>query len=287
MTAPIALFAYTRPAHTRRTVEALLGNAEARTSDLIVFSDAARSAGETESVDAVREYVAGIEGFRSLIVRRRPHNFGLARSITEGVSEVLAEHQRVIVLEDDMVTSPHFLRYVDESLNRYADDDRVIGVHGYVYPVTNRLPEAFFLRRSRLLGLGDLAARLGVVQSDGQHLLDELKRRRMLRAFDFDGTYGFSEMLKGQIAGANDSWAVRWYASAFLAEKLTLYPGRSLVHNIGNESSGTHCGTSTAMDAELSSEPIRVDATVVEESETARKAIGTFSRQGWTGSTKK
>jgi putative methyltransferase (TIGR04325 family) len=278
MNAPIVLFVYARPAHTRRTVEALLDNLEAAESDLVVFSDAAGSADEADSVRSVREYVSRVEGFRSLVVHHREQNLGLARSIISGVTQVLSEHQRVIVLEDDMITSPYFLRYMNEALERYADDDRVISVHGYVFPVTRGLPEAFFLRGADCWGWATWRRGWELFNPDGQHLLDELKRRRMIRAFDFNGAYGFSDMLKGQIEGTNDSWAVRWYASAFLANKLTLYPGRSLVHNIGNESSGTHCGSSTAMDTELSTKPILLSDLVVEESAIARKSVEAFYR---------
>ena len=83
-------------------------------------------------------------------------------------------------------------------------------------------------------------------------------------------------MLEGQIKGLNNSWAVRWHASAFLADKLTLYPGRSLVHNIGNDNTGTHCGTSAALDADVSAKPIHLDKVSVEESEVAKKVIEHF-----------
>ena len=146
ITAPIALFVYARPDHALRTVEALLKNPEASGSDLIVFSDAARTADKEEAVHHVREYVANIQGFRSLTVHHRPQNYGLAKSIIDGVSQVLETYDRVIVLEDDMETSPHFLRYMNAALYNYADDERVISVHGYVYPTNQTLPEAFFLR---------------------------------------------------------------------------------------------------------------------------------------------
>jgi putative methyltransferase (TIGR04325 family) len=278
MNAPIALFVYTRPDHARRTVEALLKNPEASGSDLIVFSDAARTQDKEEAVHHVREYVTGIQGFRSLTVHHRPQNYGLAKSIIEGVTQVLADHERVIVLEDDLETSPHFLRYMNEALDRFAEEERVISVHGYVYPVHKPLPEAFFLRGADCWGWATWRRGWAQFNPDGQFLHDELKRQNLLKAFDFNGAYSYSAMLKGQINGSNDSWAVRWHASAFLANKLTLYPGRSLTHNIGNDSTGTHCGASTALDAELSTALIRLDSVVIEESEMARKSIEDFFR---------
>jgi hypothetical protein len=278
MNAPIALFVYARPDHARRTVEALLNNPEASSSDLIVFSDAARTPDKEYAVRGVREYIAGIQGFRSLTLHHRPRNFGLAKSIIEGVTQVLAVYERVIVLEDDLETSPHFLRYMNEALDLFEEEELVISVHGYVYPVNKALPEAFCLRGADCWGWATWRRGWVHFNPDGQFLLDELRRQNLLKAFDFNGAYSYSEMLKEQINGSNDSWAVRWHASAFLANKLTLYPGRSLTHNIGNDSTGRHCGTSAALDVELSATPIRLDSVVIEESETARQIIEEFFR---------
>jgi len=279
MNAPIALFVYARPDHAHRTIEALLKNPETSSSDLIVFSDAARTPDKEESVRRVREYVASIKGFRSLIVHHRPQNFGLAKSIIDGITQVLANHECVIVLEDDLETSPHFLRYMNEALDRFAEEESVISVHGYVYPTEQTLPEAFFLRGADCWGWATWRRGWAQFNPDGQFLLDELIRQNLLKAFDSNGAYSYSAMLKGQISGSNDSWAVRWYASAFLANKLTLYPGRSLVLNIGNDSSGTHCGATNVFDVQLSNTPICLGDIAIEESATAKKVIEYFHRK--------
>lgn len=266
MPAPVALFVYQRLEHTRKTVEALLRNEYASETDLIVFSDAAASPAIESDVENVREYINQIHGFNSLSVRYRSYNYGLAKSIISGVSSILEQRGRVIVLEDDMVTSPYFLQYMNEALDKFAEDNRVISIHGYVYPLKNPLPEAFFLRGADCWGWATWSRGWKLFNSDGRHLLNELRRRKLTKAFDFDGTSPYTKMLEGQINGHNDSWAIRWYASAFLANKLTLYPGRSLVHNIGNDSSGTHCGSSDAMDVLLSATPVAIDNANVEES---------------------
>lgn len=279
MTSPIVLFAYSRPDHARRTVESLLHNNLASESDLIIFSDAARTPEKQAAVDEVRTYLKTIIGFRTVTIHHRLHNFGLAKSIIEGVTAVLKQYERVIVLEDDMETSPHFLAYMNESLDRFENDDRVASIHGYVYPVEQCLPEAFFLPGADCWGWATWRRAWTHFNPNGQYLLDELKRRKLISAFDFNGTYPYSKMLEGQIKGSNDSWAVRWYASAFLAGKLTLYPGRSLVHNIGNDSSGTHCGESDAHDAILSATPIDLSHVEVMPSNAGRQAFEDFFRQ--------
>lgn len=279
MNTPITLFTYARLDHARRTVEALLRNHQAASHDLFVFSDAARSPEKQSTVDEVRAYLATITGFRSVTIYHRLHNFGLAKSIIEGVTQVLSDHERIIVLEDDMVTSPHFLTYMNEALDKFVDDERVISIHGYVYPVERELPEAFFLPGADCWGWATWRRGWRLFNPNGQALLDELKRRELIKDFDFNGTYGYSTMLEGQIKGTNDSWAVRWYASAFLAGKLTLYPGRSLVHNIGNDSSGTHCGTNTTYDVVLSVSPIDLDVLEVAPSAQGLAVFEVFFRK--------
>jgi hypothetical protein len=281
--APIALFVYARPAHTRLTIEALLRNPEAEFSDLIIFSDAARSPDKLADVEEVRFYLKSIVGFRSVTIHHRPYNFGLAKSIIEGVTEVLSLHEHIIVLEDDLVTSPYFLKYMNEALEKYVDDDRVASIHGYVYPVKQTLPEAFFLRGADCWGWATWRRGWRLFNPNGQWLIDELKKQALINEFNFNGAYSFSNMLEGQIKGDNDSWAVRWYASAFLANKLTLYPGRSLVHNIGIDGSGTHCSQSNSHDSVLSSTAIDLRSIQVISSGIGSKAFKTFLRNSHGG----
>ena len=277
--APIVVFTYNRPEHTQRTLNALLINPLANESDIIIYSDSARTANHNKAVDEVRSYLSELTGFRSIKVIHRDKNFGLAESIIQGVTEVLQQSEKVIVLEDDMVVSPYFLEYMNEALEQFVDDDRVISVHGYVYPVDIELPEAFFLPGADCWGWATWRRGWALFNSDGQYLLDELVRRHLIQEFDYNGAYPFLNMLKDQIKGKNDSWAIRWHASAFLANKLTLYPGRSLVNNIGNDSSGTHCGDSDSMDAKLSETKINLNNIAVEPSQMGREAFENFLRQ--------
>lgn len=276
---PIALFTYARPEHTRRTVEALKLNIGVSNHDLIVYSDAPRSAEKLHAVEAVRDYLKKITGFRTVTINYRSINYGLAKSIIEGVTEVLSRYERVIVLEDDMVTSPYFIKYMHDALDRYANDDRVIGVHGYVYPIQETLPEAFFMRGADCWGWGTWRRGWAFFNPDGHALLEELKQRNLIKEFNYNGTYDYYRMLELQIEGINESWAIRWYASAFLREKLTLYPGRSLVYNIGNDNSGTHCITDSTYDVQLSKVPIDIAGIEIKKSEVGFKSFQHFFLQ--------
>jgi hypothetical protein len=230
-------------------------------------------------VQAVREYARTITGFRSVTCIERERNLGLAQSIITGVTEVVARYGRVIVLEDDMVTSPFFLKFMNEALELYRDEERVISIHGYIYPVKRELPETFFLRGADCWGWATWKRGWDLFEPDGTRLLGELDRRGLRKAFDLGGAYGYTRMLKEQIAGRNDSWAIRWHASAFLREKLTLYPGTSLVRNIGTDASGSHFNSSTNLfDTALATRPVRLSPVPVVEDPEAREAVAGFYR---------
>ena len=275
---PIALFVYNRPLHAKRTVEALARNALASESDLYVFADGAKDAAAVDAVDEVRRYIRTIQGFRTVQVHERDQNFGLARSIVDGVTRTCEEHGRVIVLEDDLVTSPWFLQFMNEALMLYEKSDRVASIHGYCYPTEEPLPETFFLRGADCWGWATWRRAWDLFEPDGAKLLGRLVDAKLEHAFDPDGAFGFSRMLRDQIAGLNDSWAIRWHAACFLENALTLYPGRSLVRNIGNDASGTHSAMTTAFDSPVAEEPIALTPIPCEPNERAHRAFAAFLR---------
>lgn len=159
--APIALFVYNRPEHTRKTIDALKKNVLADASDLIIFSDAPKTSDSDSSVQEVRAILESIEGFKSVKILKRDKNWGLSKSIIDGVSRVCGDYGKVIVLEDDLVTSPYFLKFMNDGLDYYEAETRVISVHGYIYPVPENLPATFFFAWCGLLGVGDLETGVG------------------------------------------------------------------------------------------------------------------------------
>ena len=249
--APVALFVYNRLSHTRQTIEALRANAPAGGTDLIVFSDGPKDRESEAAVREVRQYIGSVTGFRSVRIVERPVNLGLANSIISGVSSVCGEFGRAIVMEDDLITAPTFLRFMNDALDFYAAEERVGSVHGYWYPVGRRLPETFFLRGASCWGWATWSRAWRLFEPDGKKLLAELQQRRLTRLFDLDGAITYTKMLRNQIAGRNNSWAIRWHASMFLADRLQLSPGSSLVNNIGFDGSGTHCAKSDAFGVSL------------------------------------
>ncbi len=281
--APVVMFCFTRPDHLARTVESLLRNPEAAATHLTVFCDAARSPAHRAGVDAVRQYVASIAGFASVTRVYRDANLGLARSIIEGVTAALRDNDRVIVMEDDLVVSPHFLAFMNSALACYQDDPQVASIHGYCYPVRTELPPTFFMQGADCWGWATWSRAWAHFNPDGRALLQQLRERGLCHAFDLDESYPYTRMLRGQIAGRNDSWAIRWHASCFLREMLTLYPGRSLVENIGNDNSGTHCAPTEVYAGVPDPGPVKVERIALEPSAAGRAAFVDFFRSSREG----
>ena len=277
--APIALFAYNRLHHTRQTVEGLRANDLAANSDLYVYCDGARNATAIAAVREVRDFLRTINGFKSVALIERDSNLGLANSIITGVTEVCARHGRVIVMEDDLQTSPRFLQYMNGALDLYADVPRVGSIHGYWYPVAQPCPKTFFLRGASCWGWATWSRAWNLFEPDGSKLLAQIERRKLVRAFDLDGAIRYTQMLRDQITGANDSWAIRWHATMFLADRLQLSPGASLVRNIGFDGSGTHCSESDAFATHLADSPVDLRPIPLEESVQARSALIRYYRR--------
>lgn len=275
-TAPVLLFCYNRPVHLARTIEALRANRLAAESDLFIFSDAPARPAHAPDVARVRELIARVEGFRTVTVSEQTVNRGLAASVIEEVTRMVKRFGRVIVLEDDLVTSPFFLTFMNEGLELYAADPKVMNVQAHVLHTRHRMPETFFIRFANSWGWGTWERAWNLFEADGTKLLERLERERLTRRFDFDGRYPFTRMLRRQIAGLNHSWAIRWNATVFLEGGLSLNAGRSLVRNIGTDGSGTNftseAGYFTVLDTKG---PVCIDpsAPLVEDAD-ARHAIG-------------
>lgn len=251
MNAPIALFAYSRPKHLQKCIDSLLANPEAPSSDLFVFSDGAKREEHRPLVEEVRDLVRKVTGFNSVNLIARNANFGLSRSIITGVTEILSKHDNIIVLEDDLVLSPLFLAFMNQGLARYQNAMDVASIHGYCYPLARKADHPFFLRGADCWGWATWARAWDQFNPDGKQLMQLLDLSNEMDLFDFGEKKQYSKMLQDQIAGKNDSWAIRWYASMFLEKKYTLYPAESYVANLGHDGSGSHCGESTSFNVEL------------------------------------
>jgi len=242
-TAPLVVFVYNRPAHTARTLAALRANDLAGTSDLYVFSDGAKSEAERPSVHAVRELLHTTTGFRSLEIVEKPHNDGLANSIIAGVSQVVRERGRAIVLEDDIVTSPYFLRYMNAALERYGDLRRVFSISGYnLPPRLMQFPpgyphQVYFNPRPCAWGWATWCDRWQTADWQVKSYASFMQDAGARRAFE-EGGADLVDWLVDELEGRVQSWDARWTLTHFLHGALAVYPVSSYVDNVGNDGSG-------------------------------------------------
>lgn len=244
--APIALFVYNRPVHTRRTVEALQKNDLALESDIYIFSDAPKNNEGTEAVREVREYIRQIDGFKTVTIIERETNFGLTRTIIDGVTSVVNQHGRIIVLEDDVVTSRYFLNYINRALDHYVSVQLVWHVSGWNYPIDpNGLPQSYFLRAMFCWGWATWADRWKYFHKAPDRLLEEWDAEKINR-FNLDGKYDFWEQVKKNASGKLNTWGVFWYATIFEHNALCLNPAVTYVENIGLDKSGENCDDATS-----------------------------------------
>ena len=240
--APILLFTYNRLHHTCRCIESLLKNSLAKESDLFIYSDAAKDEAGKPAVEEVRQYIHSLQGFKQITIIERDENWGLARNIIDGVTTQVNKYGKVIVLEDDLVVAPFFLQFMNEALEVYKNEPKVGHIQACDFTQDTTLPDTFLIKWTGSWGWATWERAWQHFNPNGKELLQELEQRKLTYTFDFNGKYGFTRMLRRQIEGKNNSWAIRWNASLFLKDILSLNVGRSLVQNEGFDGSGTNCG---------------------------------------------
>jgi hypothetical protein len=239
--APIALFVYNRPAHTRQCLESLQKNDLASQSTLYIFSDAARGAAsdeQLEQIKLVRELIRQEAWAKEVFIIEHPHNQGVVKNVTEGVNQIIKKFDKIIVLEDDLVLSPYFLTYMNEALDLYQNTPEVMHISGYMYPIGGNLPPTFFFNIPSCWGWATWARAWQYYQIDSQVVYNQLVKQKKIKKFDLDNCGFFRQILEKNIMGSINSWAIQWNATIALQNGFCLNPHISLVQNIGLDSSG-------------------------------------------------
>jgi len=278
--APILIFVYNRPEHTRLVLESLSRNFLAGQSELYIYADAAKNESDRSDVEKVRSFIQSINGFAKVSITERNKNIGLANNIIDGVTKVVNQYGKVIVLEDDLILSPYFLQFMNEALEVYKNDEKIGHVHACEFFMNDNLPDTFLTTFIGSWGWGTWDRAWRYFNPDGTYLLNQLKDKQLTRAFDLNNSYGFTKMLRNQIKGLNNSWAIRWNASLFLKNCYALNVGKSLVRNVGFDGSGTNCGDDDYISSNLYGQKIIVEK--IEPNllnEFARKVIENYYRR--------
>ncbi len=240
---PIVLFVYNRLDHTRETIEYLKRNIFADSSDLFIYSDASKNENQLDAVTKVREYIRKIDGFKTISIIERPINYGLSKSIIDGVSEILDIYDSIIVLEDDIVTSPFFLKFMNEALSAYKEHTNIGSITGYSLPIsipTDYAMDIYLTHRHSSWGWATYRWVWEKVDWDVMDYSDFKKDKKKRDLFNIAGE-DMAEMLDKQMQSKINSWSIRFDYSCFLRRLYSVAPVKGLVRNIGFDSSGIHC----------------------------------------------
>lgn len=244
MNAPIVLFVYNRPEHALTLLKSLESNKLSKKSILYIYADGPKS-------DAVKEQLEKINETRRIVklkkwcskvtIIERKKNMGLANSVIAGVTEVINKHGTVIVLEDDLILSKNFLKYMNNALDIFEKKKKVMQISGYLFPVVleNR-DDALFLPFTTSWGWATWRRSWKLFDKEMKRLIFLEKDSRQRKKFDLNNSYPYYDMLLNQKLGRVDSWAIRFYLSVFINNGLTLYPKKTLVYNNGFDGSGVH-----------------------------------------------
>ena len=282
--APIALFSYNRLPHLTKTLEALQANELASESELYLFSDGPKNKSEEEQVQQVRIFLKTVSGFKKVHLIESPTNRGLADSIISGVTRLTNEYGKVIILEDDIVTSKQFLHFMNDALDFYENAPQVMHISGYVFPIgndsskengTEKEKETFFIAPTTCWGWATWKRSWQFFNPDSTALLSQFSET-MIQDFNLNGGTDYFNQLTLNHLGKLKTWAVFWSASVFLKKGLSLHPTRSLTINIGHDGTGEHCSTTDQFNVVLSEKRITGFETQIEESSFFREKIEQF-----------
>ncbi|MFM2208286.1 MAG: hypothetical protein RL213_2261 [Bacteroidota bacterium] len=238
--APVILFVYNRPDHTFRTLTALNTCEGSAESELHVFCDGPKNADDAVQVMRVRELVRSREWCGKVVLHEEAENQGLQKAIIQGVTRIVNEYGRAIILEDDIVCGKHFLNYCNAALDRYEKDEQVMHINGYMFPHKAEFPFAFFSRYAFVWGWATWKRAWDRFSEDAESHLRKINNDGTADDFDRHGAAGTLGMLQRQAAGTLRTWDVLWYASVFNEGGLCLTPGRSFTRNIGMDGTGAN-----------------------------------------------
>ena len=242
--APVVLFVYNRPWHTSQTLESLAKNDLADQSKLFIYSDGLKAnadKSESANVEEVRKIIRQKKWCKEVTIIESDFNKGLANSIVGGITEIVDQFGKIIVLEDDIVTSKGFLEFMNQGLELYKNEERVMDITGYAFPVKNiQLPEIFFLEMASSWGWGTWNRSWSFFTADTEWLYKELIEKKKWSSFLKIGHDNFRSQLMNNLEGKIHTWAIKWQAVMTLRNGLSLQPGKSLVRNIGFDGTGTN-----------------------------------------------
>jgi hypothetical protein len=269
---PVALFVYNRPEHTKRVIRSLAKNAGLGDTKVFVFSDGPRSSADVCLVKAVRQQLGELEEIADTTIILNDTNLGLANSVISGVSTVIDKHGKIIVVEDDLELGKDFLQYMNYCLNNYVDEEIIFSVGGYTPNI--KIPKSykhgsFLSYRCCSWGWATWSNRWLKCDWNISDSESFFRNKKDISLFNRGGD-DMTNLLRMQLEGKIDSWAIRWDYAHFRNSSYCIRPTKSLVINFGLDGSGTHCGITRKYDVPATNifhkiPPTRQDLTINHE----------------------
>ena len=285
MYSPIALFTYERLDILKKTVNYLKKNTISSKTDLYIFSDGPKDKLNSKNIKKVRLYLERITGFQSKTIIKRKINIGLERNLIKGLEYIFKNHERVIVLEDDIATSKYFLQYLNDALNEYQHAKSVCQVSGYSFlekdSIKYDLDDLYFIKGADCLAWGTWKNRWALFTNDALSLSSEIRNKKLVGQFNRNNNYNFFKMLLDKSRNNNNSWAICWYAKNFLENKYTLYPLNSLASHLGNDINATNYipSKNDSLEVKIHKESIKVKKIPIYEKVNTFNAYNEFLKK--------
>ena len=242
--APIALFVYNRLSHIKKVIKAIKSNSISKKSIIYIFSDFSEVEAEKNKIEKIKKFLKNVKGFKKKVIINRKTNYGTSKNIVSGLNQIFKKNNKCIIIEDDILISKNFLFQMNYCLEKFSKFKNIASIEGYMYPVKfkNEIPNYFFLKGTGCWGWATWKRSWKNYEGSTQKLLNKFfGKKELINDFDFYGSYPYFKMLKKQMWSKKKSWAIKWYASNFLKNNLTMYFKNTLVKNIGLDGSGENC----------------------------------------------
>lgn len=239
---PVIIVAYNRDAHFRMTLKALSLNIDAINTMLYCYLDGPKnpddSIAQEKIIDVINQYK---KNFKKVEIIIREYNYGLAKNITEAVTETVSKYGKVIVLEDDIVTSKSFIKFMNNALKFYENNEKIwhIAAHSEIN-FEDRKDEIYIWSVMNCWGWATWANRWKYFEKNPEHLINDFSED-MIRDFDLDGCGYFWYQVVANASKRIDTWAIFWYATIFKNNGFCVNPYFSFAKNIGLDGTGVHC----------------------------------------------
>ncbi len=266
--APIILFVFNRPEHTKKTLEALLANELASESDLYIYADGPKpeaTEDQLKKISDTRSVCKKINGFKSVQIIESEINKGLANNIITGVTDIVNKFGKIIVLEDDIVTSKFFLNYMNEALDKYENEKKIWEISGWMYPINSgEINKCGLYSVMSCWGWATWKDRWNQVNFDPEYYIKKFDKLQIKKfSFDYKADFWLQILLNYQ--NVYKTWAIFFYATIFDNNGLCLAPYKSLTKNVGFDNSGEHTITNSVMKEEFNEARIQCFPSIISE----------------------